>query len=164
MTKTWFAPATMAAILLGAAIAPAAGKTWSLEQIRIRDPFILADEATRTYYMYAQMTNRPNGGDARQGVEVYTSKDLQQWEGPDPVFVVPEDFWAARSVWAPEVHRYRGKYYLFVTFTADGGHGMIFKTFDHHLILALHQPNTSPKERAHLVQLQDTGQTLTLKP
>ena len=86
---------------------------WSLDQIRIRDPFIVADESTRTYYMYAQMENRE---DAREkGVEVYSSKDLKTWKGPDPVFTLPGDFWANHQVWAPEVHAYKGKYYLFVT-------------------------------------------------
>jgi len=89
-----------------------------LDDIRIRDPFILADESTQTYYMYAQMGNRLKRKDSRKGVEVYISKSLKQWDGPYPVFVIPEGFWAQQMVWAPEVHRYNGKYYLFVTFTA----------------------------------------------
>ena len=32
-------------------------------------------------------------------------------------------------------------------FAADGGHGMIFRTFDGQLMLALHQPNSGGKER-----------------
>jgi len=318
-------------VLLVANATPALAKTWSLDEIRIRDPFILADKATQTYYMYAQMDNRIDRQDKRKGVEVYTSKDLQQWEGPSPVFVIPPGFWADRMVWAPEVHAYQGKYYLFVTFTAEetfgtnlqgmfmnkrgtqilvadaptgpfrpfrngphtppewmsldgtlwvedgvpwmvfchewvqvtdgtmelvrlkedlsdtagdpvtlfhatnapwvkslkdlggqvhgyitdgpflyrtkngrllmiwssfgehryavglaysasgkiagpwkqieqplfaanGGHGMIFQTFDDRLMLVLHQPNSSPDERAHFFELQDTGDSLTLKP
>ncbi len=90
----------------------------ALSQIRIRDPFILADVATRTYYMYAQMANRSGRQDASQGVEVYTSKDLKQWLGPAPVYVVPTNSWANWMVWAPEVHKYGSKYYLFVTMTS----------------------------------------------
>ncbi len=90
----------------------------SLSEIRIRDPFILPEKSTKTYYMYAQMGNRLGNGDPKKGVEVYTSKDLEQWEGPLPVFTIPEGYWADRMVWAPEVHRYKGKYYLFVTFTS----------------------------------------------
>lgn len=92
---------------------------WAVVQsseIRIRDPFILPDKATQTYYMYAQMGNR--AGSTGNGVEVYTSRDLESWEGPEPVFEVPDDFWAKRSVWAPEVHEYKGRYYLFVTLTS----------------------------------------------
>ena len=85
--------------------------------IRIRDPFILADKKTKTYYLYASISNRTN--EEGLGVEVYTSKDLQNWTKPKPVFKVPDDFWAKKWVWAPEVHEYKGKYYLFVTFTSD---------------------------------------------
>jgi GH43 family beta-xylosidase len=95
-----------------------AATTWSLDEIRIRDPFILADQATQTYYMYAQMDNRLDREDTNKGVEVYTSKDLESWEGPNPVFTIPSGFWGDQMVWAPEVHKYQGKYYLFVTFTA----------------------------------------------
>ncbi len=89
-----------------------------LSDMRVRDPFVLADAATGTYYLYAQMDNRIGKDDAVRGVEVYTSQDLEMWHGPEPVFVVPEGFWANWMVWAPEVHRYRDKYYLFVTFTS----------------------------------------------
>ena len=91
---------------------------YKLTDIRIRDPFILADKSTQTYYMYAQMDNRLEKKDSRKGVEVYISKALKRWEGPYPVFVIPEGFWADQMVWAPELHHYKGKYYLFVTFTA----------------------------------------------
>ena len=93
-------------------------RTWTLDEIRIRDPFILADESSRTYYMYAQMDNRIGKEDSAKGVEVYTSRDLEQWEGPWPAFTIPDGFWADRMVWAPEVHKYADRYYLFVTFTA----------------------------------------------
>jgi beta-xylosidase len=94
-------------------------RNWKLPDIRIRDPFILPDKLTGTYYMYAQMDNRLTKKDTRKGVEAYTSKDLEVWQGPYPVFVIPEGFWADQMVWAPEVHHYNGKYYLFVTFTAE---------------------------------------------
>ncbi|MBN2132966.1 MAG: family 43 glycosylhydrolase, partial [Sedimentisphaerales bacterium] len=116
MTRTLLTGLIAVASICGQATqAPA--RTWKREDIRIRDPFVLADETTQTYYMYAQMGNRPNRGDAHKGVEVYTSKDLEQWEGPFPAFIIPEGFWADRMVWAPEVHRHQGRFYLFVTFT-----------------------------------------------
>jgi len=86
-------------------------------EIRVRDPFILADQDTKTYYLYASIQNRTQK--EGQGVEVYTSKDLQNWTHPRTVFKVPENFWATKWVWAPEVHLYRGKYYLFATFTSN---------------------------------------------
>ncbi|MHC4677956.1 MAG: glycoside hydrolase family 43 protein [Planctomycetota bacterium] len=84
----------------------------------IRDPFILPDSATKTYYLYKSMNVELKSGQSRAGVVVYVGRDLQTWEGPTPVFHLPDGFWADRSVWAPEVHQYKGKYYLFVTFTS----------------------------------------------
>ncbi len=113
--------AAMAAVFLFAdayAEEGQSGEALDLAQIRIRDPFVLADDATQTYYMYAQMDNRPDNAGKQRGVEVYTSKDLRRWHGPRSVFVVPAKFWADLMVWAPEVHRFRDKYYLFVTFTS----------------------------------------------
>jgi len=86
--------------------------------IPIRDPFILPVTESNSYFMYRQMSVRLDDGRRRQGVGVHTSKDLQQWDGPRPVFQCPDGFWADQSVWAPEVHRYNGKFYLFVTFTS----------------------------------------------
>jgi hypothetical protein len=51
-----------------------------LNTIRIRDPYILADSSSKTYYMYASGSNRSEEGGL--GVEVYMSKDLQIWTGP----------------------------------------------------------------------------------
>lgn len=85
--------------------------------IRIRDPFVLVDKTSHTYYLYASILNRTDEGG--QGVEVYTSKDLKNWTSPKTVFQVPTDFWATKWVWAPEVHFFEGKYYLFTTFTSD---------------------------------------------
>ena len=93
-------------------------KTWKLEDIRIRDPFVLADASTQTYYLYAQMDNRIDKKEDTKGVEVYKSRDLRTWEGPYPVLVLPDSFWARDMVWAPEVHEYFGAYYLFVTLTS----------------------------------------------
>ncbi len=83
----------------------------------VRDPFILTDTKTKTYYLYASAkdtTLMPNGNN---GIVVYTSKDLNHWESPKPVFEIPNDSWASprHGAWAPEVHFYKGKYYLFVT-------------------------------------------------
>lgn len=53
------------------------------------------------------------------GVEAYKSKDLKNWEGPVRVFTVPVDNWITGEVWAPEVHAYKGKYYLFATLNSS---------------------------------------------
>ena len=45
------------------------------------------------------------------------------WEGPNLVYQVPPEMWGEdvniRSVWAPEMHKYEGKYYLFLTFDSS---------------------------------------------
>jgi hypothetical protein len=48
-------------------------------------------------------------------------------------------------------------------FAGDGGHGMIFRTFDGRLMLALHQPNSGQRERARFFQLQDGGDRLEIE-
>jgi len=92
-------------------------KTQTLNEIHIRDPYILAESSTQTYYMYASISNNTDSNNL--GVEVYKSKDLKYWEGPVSVFNVSSGFWGNKLVWAPEVHTYKGKFYLFVTFTSD---------------------------------------------
>ncbi len=82
--------------------------------IRIRDPFIYADQQSKTYYMYAQAGNR--AGSTFLGVEAYTSKDLVNWTAPRPGLTLLDDGRIV-DVWAPEMHRYQGRFYLFVTLT-----------------------------------------------
>lgn len=101
--------------IIVSAFAPAlAGQ--KLEDFRAHDPYILADKKSQTYYLYTSVTSGalPRG---RAGVVAYTSKDLKTWDGPQVVFEVPKDGWAnpAHGAWAPEVHLYNDKYYLFVT-------------------------------------------------
>jgi beta-xylosidase len=66
------------------------------------------------YYLYGTGWHLPDGS----GFMTYTSSDLKTWEGPFPVFRRPEGFWSDRNYWAPEVHRYNGKYYMFASFKA----------------------------------------------
>ncbi|MBN1581746.1 MAG: glycoside hydrolase, partial [Anaerolineae bacterium] len=39
----------------------------------------------------------------------------------------------------------------------DGGHGMLFRTFEGQLMLTFHSPNRTPQERAVFVELEETG-------
>jgi len=94
--------------------------TLKTSEIRIRDPFIVADKESRTYYMYAQFANRINYNAIEgNGIEVYQSKDLENWTGPTPVYTASNDFWAKGAFWAPEIHKYKGVYYLFVTLSGN---------------------------------------------
>ena len=87
-----------------------------LAEERLRDPCLWADEATRTYYLVSAGRREPNG---RRTVVQYTSKDLETWNGPRVIFEIPENFWTQRGIWAPELHAYKGKFYLFLTFDSD---------------------------------------------
>lgn len=93
--------------------------TIPIEDLNIRDPFILADSISGNYYMYASRSITPENGITRGGVAVYKSRDLTNWEDPIQVCTVPADNWITGSVWAPEVHSFHGKYYLFATINSD---------------------------------------------
>ena len=72
------------------------------EDIHIRDPFILTDTGSKTYYLYG--TTDLNCWDGVcTGFDVYSSNDLEEYEGPFPAFRSPPDFWADQNYWAPEV-------------------------------------------------------------
>lgn len=88
------------------------------QDIGIRDPFIYCDRATGKCYMYGTTGTI----DGKRGFDVRETTDptLQTWSDPKPAFRSPEDFWGVWAYWAPEVHEYKGKYYLFATFEAPG--------------------------------------------
>lgn len=83
------------------------------EEIRLRDPFVLPYEGK--YYLYGTRSETAFVGQA-YGFDVYVSEDLEDWEGPFEVFHRPEGFWSHKKYWAPEVHLYRGGFYMFATF------------------------------------------------
>lgn len=79
------------------------------ENIRVRDPFILpyGDK----YYLYQTKTEFEG-----KGVVCYVSEDLKNWSDPQYVFVAPENFHGLKNFfWAPEVHYYKGNFYLFTS-------------------------------------------------
>jgi beta-xylosidase len=89
-----------------------------LPEIQVHDPWILAEKSSHTYYLYTS-ASAPMTGQNRGGTFMYKSPDLLTWEGPYTVFVCPDGSWAdpPQRAWAPEVHAYKGKYYLFTTLT-----------------------------------------------
>ncbi|MGW8481742.1 glycoside hydrolase family 43 protein [Microbacterium sp. NPDC055903] len=90
-----------------------------LDDIQIRDPFVLPDAGTGRYWLFGSTDENIWDGPAT-GFDTYWSDDLEEWNGPLPAFRPSSDFWSHTQYWAPEVHRYRGAYYLFATFTAPG--------------------------------------------
>ena len=87
----------------------------TIEEINVRDPFILPDNGT--YYLFGTRAKTCWG--LADGFDGYTSTDLVNWDGPFEVFHKPEDFWADKNYWAPEVHKYKGGYYMFATFNSE---------------------------------------------
>jgi len=78
---------------------------------RIRDPFILVDAKTRTYFLYGVEHYMGEPCDTT-GVWVRKSKDLKNWSEPVHAMTAPKSI---QCVWAPEVHEYKGAYYMFAT-------------------------------------------------
>ena len=83
--------------------------------INIRDPFVLCEGGR--YYLYG--TRGKDCWGPADGFDVYVSDDLEEWDGPRECFHNDGSFWADRNYWAPEVHRWRGKYYMFASFKND---------------------------------------------
>jgi arabinan endo-1,5-alpha-L-arabinosidase len=89
------------------------------DDIRIRDPYILKDEDFTCYFLYGTTDQNVWEGQG-VGFDAYKSSDLGNWEGPFPVFLPTEDFWADHHFWAPEVYLYENQYYMFASFKAEG--------------------------------------------
>ena len=89
-------------------------------EFRIRDPYVLLDGGK--YYLYGttRLAADSISGTGKMGFDVYVSDDLVEWDGPHAVFDPPADFWGIRDFWAPEVHYYKGAYYIFATFKDSG--------------------------------------------
>jgi len=85
--------------------------------IQMRDPYVLPVPETGDYYLFGTTDKDPWKAPG-VGFDCYRSRDLENWEGPFPAFRPPAGFWGEISFWAPECHRWRGKFYLFATFAA----------------------------------------------
>jgi len=83
-------------------------------KVALGDPFVMYDEGTERYYMYG------TGGGAKHGFAAYSSTDLVNWKSEGQVyFASNENGWSDSTAawggayWAPEVYRYKGRFYLF---------------------------------------------------
>ncbi len=88
-----------------------------INEINIRDPFVLVEKDK--YYLYG--TRAASFGIETYGFDVYTSTDMENWSQPH--MCLDSNEWGLNNGanWAPEVHFYNGKYYMFATFTQDNG-------------------------------------------
>ncbi len=87
-------------------------------EINIRDPYVLLHK--EKYYLYG--TRSATCWGLADGFDCYVSEDLENWSEPIEIFHNHGDFWADRNYWAPECHYYKGQFYLFATFKAEGRH------------------------------------------
>jgi GH43 family beta-xylosidase len=88
----------------------------TLEQVNIRDPFLLPYQGT--YYLYGTRSDTCWG--KADGFDCYTSTDLEHWEGPIEIFHRPEGFPYDENYWAPECYAIDGRFYFLTTFGGGG--------------------------------------------
>ena len=93
-----------------------------LTEINIRDPFILTYGGK--YYMYGTRAKNTWHEEIHDGYgfDVYESCDLVDWSEPISIFEATDDYWGKYQFWAPEVHLYKGKFYLLASFNSDTTH------------------------------------------
>lgn len=85
-----------------------------IDSFRVRDPYVVASPEDGLYRLFVSDQWQTNG----VGVSVRTSRDLKDWSEAKKVLSIPES-WKVVDTWAPEVHRYKGAWYAFVTLGRD---------------------------------------------
>ena len=90
-----------------------------LNDLRIRDPYVLADAGSGSYLLYGTTDPDPWSGPG-VGFDAYRSDDLEHWSGPIEAFRPPAGFWGTTQFWAPEVHIHAGRYFMLATFAGAG--------------------------------------------
>lgn len=77
------------------------------DSLIVGDPFVLADEVTQKYYLTGT------------GGLLWKSSDLKMWDGPYNYIEIDTTSWmgAQPMIWAPELHKYKDRYYCIATFT-----------------------------------------------
>ena len=105
------------AILAGAALVAGAD---TADKIHIRDPFVVVDREKGCYCLLSSCFAPPGerGNDffafLGTGAKIYESKDLVNWSEARQVLTIP-DWVGCRAHWAPELHQFRGKWYILGT-------------------------------------------------
>jgi hypothetical protein len=80
-------------------------KTTLLDSLNMSDPYILADDPTKTYYLTSS------------GGCIYKSKDLKNWTGPYGAYNIRGTWMKGINfVAAAEIHHINGRYYYAATF------------------------------------------------
>ena len=86
----------------------------AIEQTNMRDVFIYPDRDNKLYYVFAfyRWHNLPP-------IFYYTSPDLKTLSQSRVAFSPESDFFCPTQGWAPEVHSYRGRYYILTSFKGE---------------------------------------------
>jgi arabinan endo-1,5-alpha-L-arabinosidase len=119
-----------------------------LSDVRLRDPFILPVKSEGTYYLYGTTDPDPWNGKGI-GFDVYASTNLCEWTGPRPAFRPDAGFWADRDFWAPDVHGYRGGWFMLANFKSEGKRRatQVLKALSPRGAFRLHSPQpVTPRE------------------
>ena len=117
--------------------------------LRIRDPFVLSDTEAGCYYMYGTMDLKEGSYETAPTFSVCKSYNLEEFEEPKVIFDATKlNFWANEDFWAPEVHKYNGRYYLFGSLKAEGRcratHIFVCNTPDGEFVPVSEKPITPP--------------------
>lgn len=86
-------------------------------EIGIRDPFVVAENGK--YYLIG--TRNAKFGQNTNGFDIYVGTDLEHWSDPIEVFCSETYGMNKGANWAPEIHKYKGRYYIFATFEQPNG-------------------------------------------
>jgi hypothetical protein len=111
---------------------------------RVTDgPFLFRNEAGELRMIWSSFDKRGyNVGEARS----VTGRLAGPWvHEPNPMFGPAGEDGSPRS-----------------GIPAEGGHGMLFRTFGGQLLLSIHAPNKHPDERPAFVPVKETGGKLTI--
>jgi beta-xylosidase len=83
----------------------------------MRDPFVFVHGSE--YCLYGTTDADCWRGPA-EGFDAYVGDDLENWRPAGRAFAPSEGFWGTQNFWAPELHEYRGGFYLFASFKSPG--------------------------------------------
>lgn len=86
----------------------------NVNDLRVRDPFIFTEN--NHFYLIASRGYEEHPFE----IVIYESDDLVSFKEPVVVFKESDSFWAHKDYWAPELHKYKGRYYIFASFKNDG--------------------------------------------
>jgi beta-xylosidase len=87
-----------------------------LADFRLRDPFVVPLPERGEYLLFGTTADQRESGAV--GFDCWVSRDLARWSGPFPAYRPTQPGWL--DFWAPEVHHWRGRWYMFATIVAAG--------------------------------------------